>query len=118
VANHPSAEKRNRQRIVRTERNRNRKSAVRTAVKQVRAAAAAGEMAAVKTTLKNAIVVIAKAGTKGVLHKKTVSRRIGRLAKMAHKLATAKPAAVEAAPAKKAAKAPAKKAAAKKTAKA
>jgi len=38
MANHPSAEKRNRQRIVRTERNRRVKGAVRTRWKKARAA--------------------------------------------------------------------------------
>ena len=41
MANHPSAEKRNRQRIKRTDRNRAAKSAVRTLVKRVRTAIAA-----------------------------------------------------------------------------
>ena len=42
MANHPSAEKRNRQRIVRTERNRALKSALRTTIKKARAAVGAG----------------------------------------------------------------------------
>lgn len=103
MANHPSAEKRNRQRIVRTERNRQRKSSVRTAVKQVRAAAEEKDLATTQKLLKNAIVELSKAATKGVLHKKTASRRIGRLNAMAHKLSKAAPAA---APAAKPAKAP------------
>ena len=42
MANHASAEKRNRQRITRTERNRAAKSALRTIVKRARAAAETG----------------------------------------------------------------------------
>jgi small subunit ribosomal protein S20 len=94
VANHPSSEKRNRQRIVRTERNRQRKSTVRTVVKQVRVAAEERQdIATVKKLLLNAIVELGKAGTKGVFHKKTVSRRIGRLNAMVHKLSKMAPAA-------------------------
>jgi small subunit ribosomal protein S20 len=110
VANHPSAEKRNRQRIVRTERNRQRKSTVRTVVKQVRVAAEEKQdMAAIKKLLHNAIVELAKAGTKGIFHKKTVARRIGRLNAMVHKLSKAPAAAVAAKPAKAAKKTAAKK---------
>ena len=39
MANHASAEKRNRQRITRTERNRAAKSALRTTLKRARTAA-------------------------------------------------------------------------------
>lgn len=86
MANHPSAEKRNRQRIKRTDRNRNAKSAVRTIVKKVRVALQAKDKASAATTLKDAIVALDRAGSKGVLHKKTASRRISRLAKAVHKL--------------------------------
>jgi small subunit ribosomal protein S20 len=86
VANHPSAEKRNRQRIKRTDRNRTQKSTVRTLVKKVREAVQAKDSAAAKTALQNAIVALDKAGTKGVFHKKTVSRRISRLASAVHKV--------------------------------
>lgn len=43
MANHASAEKRNRQRVVTTERNRAVKSALRTALKKARAAVADGD---------------------------------------------------------------------------
>ena len=86
MANHPSAEKRNRQRIKRTDRNRNAKSAVRTIVKKVRVALQAKDKTQAASSLKDAIVALDKAGTKGVLHKKTASRRISRLAKAVHKL--------------------------------
>lgn len=86
MANHPSAEKRNRQRITRTERNRAQKSAVRTLVKKVREAVEGKDTAAAKTALANAIVAIDKAATKGVFHEKTASRRISRLATAVHKL--------------------------------
>jgi small subunit ribosomal protein S20 len=86
VANHPSAEKRNRQRIKRTLRNRSVTSAVRTHVKHVLAAIAAKDPKAAKEALRQATVAIDKAATKGVLAAKTASRHISRLASQVHKL--------------------------------
>ena len=81
MANHPSAEKRNRQRIKRTDRNRNAKSAVRTIVKKVRAALQAKDKTQATATLKDAIVALDRAGSKGVLHKNVGSRKVSRLTK-------------------------------------
>jgi small subunit ribosomal protein S20 len=86
VANHPSAEKRNRQRIARTARNRAGLSAVRTIVKKVRAAVTAADSAAAQAALKDAMAALSKAGSKGVMRKQTASRRIGRLAAAVNKL--------------------------------
>ena len=55
MANHASAEKRNRQRITRTARNKARKSAVRTFVKKVRAAIDAKDVAGASTALRAAV---------------------------------------------------------------
>jgi small subunit ribosomal protein S20 len=86
VANHPSAEKRNRQRITRTARNRAIKSAVRTHVKTVRETVKAGDKAAAKAELVKAISKIGKAAAKGALHKKAAARSIARLSQAVHKL--------------------------------
>ena len=86
MANHPSAEKRNRQRIKRTIKNRAVKSSVRTVVKRVRVALSASEKAAAQTALKIAIVALDKAASKGVIPKKTASRKISRLSAQVHKL--------------------------------
>jgi small subunit ribosomal protein S20 len=86
VANHPSAEKRNRQRIKRTLRNRSVKSAVRTVVKAVRDAIVAKDKKAATVALQRATEAIDKAATKGVLPKKTASRKVSRLASEVHKL--------------------------------
>lgn len=86
MANHASAEKRNRQRITRTVRNKARKSAVRTFVKKVRAAIAAKDAPGAKTALKEAIEQLDKAATRGALHEKAASRTIGRLSAAVHKL--------------------------------
>jgi small subunit ribosomal protein S20 len=86
VANHPSAEKRNRQREKRTLRNRGIKSAVRTQVKTVRAAIESKDPAAAAKALNEASVAIAKAASKGALPKKTASRKVARLASAVHGL--------------------------------
>ena len=86
MANHPSAEKRNRQRVKRTLRNRAVSSSVRTIVKAVNTAIAAKNKEAAKAALATAIKALDKAATKGVLHKKAVSRTVSRLSVRVHKL--------------------------------
>jgi small subunit ribosomal protein S20 len=86
VANHASADKRNRQRVKRTLRNRAVKSAVRTHVKNVRAALAAKDPKAAKEALHAATVQLDKASSKGVVPRKAASRTVSRLAAQLHKL--------------------------------
>ncbi len=86
MANHASAEKRNRQRITRTARNKARQSAVRSFVKKVRTAIAAKDGAAATTALRTAIEQLDKAATKGAVHSKMASRTIGRLSAAVAKL--------------------------------
>jgi small subunit ribosomal protein S20 len=90
VANHPSAEKRNRQRITRTTRNRAVTSAVRTLVKKVRTALHAKDKDAATKALKDATRALDKAATKGAVHVKAASRTISRLSAQVHALANAK----------------------------
>jgi len=92
VANHPSAEKRNRQRIKRTARNRAVKSAVRTQVKDVREALAAKDPKAAQEALAVAIKGLDKAAGKGALARKAASRRVGRLSRQVHLLLKSPPA--------------------------
>lgn len=86
MANHASAEKRNRQRIKRTARNRSIKSEFRTLVKQVREALSAGNPTAATAALNPAVAAIDGAVAKGVLHRATASRKVSRLAAAVHKL--------------------------------
>ena len=90
MANHPSAEKRNRQREKRTLRNRAVKAAVRTHVKTVRSAIESKDPTATTKALTAASVAITQAAAKGSIPKKTASRKISRLAKAAHKAAASK----------------------------
>jgi small subunit ribosomal protein S20 len=83
VANVPSAEKRNRQRLRRRQRNLTHLTRVRTYVKRVQAAIATGEKGDGKVSdlLKEAVKLIDKAAQKGVLKRETASRKISRLTK-------------------------------------
>ena len=83
MANHASAEKRNRQRIKRTDRNRAVKSAIRTAVKKARAAVQSGSEGA-KALLVTAQSELDRAAKKGVIPSKRASRVKGRLAAALH----------------------------------
>ncbi|MGA9526229.1 MAG: 30S ribosomal protein S20 [Myxococcaceae bacterium] len=81
MANTKSAEKRNRQSQKRRVRNLAEKSRVRTAVKDAREAFASKDAGKSKDAFKAAARTLGKAASKGVLHKRTASRRISRLAK-------------------------------------
>ena len=85
MANTRSAEKRNRQTQKRRARNITVRSTVKTAVKDARDAFASKDPAKVKEALQNAARTLAKAGSKGVLHKRTIARRISRLTKQANR---------------------------------
>ena len=69
MANIKSAKKRVLVIATKTARNKSIKSAVKTAVKKVDAAVAAGDKAAAQTALANAISTMDKAASKGVYHK-------------------------------------------------
>lgn len=86
MANHPSAEKRNRQRIKKESRNSALTSSVRTLVKRVRTALHAKDKEAATIALKVATVALDKAASKGVFHPKMVSRTISRLTAQVHRL--------------------------------
>jgi len=79
MANIKSAKKRILVTKTRNERNKAIRSGVKTAIKKVYAAIEAADTAAAETELKNAISVISKAASKGVLHKDNASRKVSRL---------------------------------------
>ena len=82
MANHKSAEKRNRQNKIRNARNTHIRSTMRTYVKKVRVAVAEGDLENARVLLEKAVPCIDKAAAKGVIHKATASRKISRLAKL------------------------------------
>jgi len=79
LATHKSAEKRNRQNEERRLRSNSVKSRVKTGVKSVLKTVEAKDSNGSKSALANIIPLIDKAAAKGVLHKKTASRKISRL---------------------------------------
>ena len=80
MANHDSAKKRIRQTERRKAVNRNRLGRVRTYIKKVEQAIAAGDSDSAKEALKVAQPIIMKGAQKGVIHRNTASRKISRLA--------------------------------------
>ena len=87
MANVPSAEKRNRQRMRRRLRNLGHKTTMRSAEKKVRSALADKNAAAARAALKDAISLIAKAAQRGVIKAETASRHISRLSSAVNRLA-------------------------------
>lgn len=83
MANHPSAKKRHRQSLKRRARNKHAKSTVRGAVRRVRSTLAAGGDA--REELAQAERLLRKAGSKGVFHKKAISRTVSRLTRLAQR---------------------------------
>ena len=86
MANHPSALKRAKQNKVRRTRNASIKSKIKTGVKQYLQALEASPQEAARPALTQAISLIDKAGGKGILHRRTASRKISRLTKKLNKL--------------------------------
>ena len=80
MANTKSAKKAARQMVTRTEINKNRRSRVRTFVRKVEEALAAGDKTAAEAAFQAAQPELMRAATKGVLHKNTASRKVSRLA--------------------------------------
>ena len=80
MANIKSAQKKNRQMIKHRTRNRSVMSGLRTVVKKARTAVDA-KQADAAALVSEAISVINKAVTKGVLKRETASRKISRLTK-------------------------------------
>ena len=81
MANTPQAKKRIRRNRSRTAVNKNRVSRIRTLVKKVENALAAGDKSAATLALQAAQPELARGVAKGVLHKNTASRKYSRLTK-------------------------------------
>jgi len=83
MANIQSSEKKNRQRIKREARNASQKSAMRTAVKKLRAAIASKDSKQTEALLKEATKLISRMGGRGVIKRRTASREVSRLTRAA-----------------------------------
>ena len=87
MANIKSAKKRILVNETKAARNKAIRSKVKTAIKKVDAAVAAGDKAAAQATLLAATTEIDKAATKGVYHKNNASRKVSRLSKAVNSIA-------------------------------
>ena len=81
MANTLQSKKRIRRNERRAEINKSRVSRIRTSIRKVEEAIAAGDKAVAGEALKAAQPEIMRGVTKGVLHKNTASRKVSRLAK-------------------------------------
>lgn len=79
MANTPGARKRARQSEVRRAHNAAQRSTLRTAIKNVRKAIAAGDKAAAEKVLRDATSIIDRIADKNVIHKNTAARNKSRL---------------------------------------
>jgi len=79
MANHKSAKKRIRQTARRTDVNGARRNSVRSAIKSVESAIAAGDKSAAQAALKVAEPQMMRGAQLGVFHKNTVARKVSRL---------------------------------------
>lgn len=86
MATHKSAEKRDRQNKKRRTRNVSAKSTLRTKVKTVDTAVEDKKKTEAAAALKTAAPALAKAASKGIIHKKNASRKISRLTKKVNAL--------------------------------
>ncbi|CAL8979466.1 30S ribosomal protein S20 [Rhodoplanes serenus] len=87
MANTTSAKKATRKIARRTEVNKARRSRMRTFVRKIEDALASGDKAAATAALKAAEPVLMRAAQKGVVHKRTASRKVARLTHAVSKLA-------------------------------
>lgn len=79
MANTPSAKKMTRKIAKRTAVNRMRRTRMRTFIRRVEEAIAAGDANVAATALRAAEPMIMRSSQKGILHKNTASRKISRL---------------------------------------
>jgi small subunit ribosomal protein S20 len=87
MANHKSAEKRARQTVVRTQRNRFYRTRIKNLTKTVRVAVEAGDKEAALVALKDVNKSFHSYATKGILKKNSAARRISRLSKLVNSVA-------------------------------
>ena len=80
MASHASALKAHRQNVVRRERNRTKRTRLRGALRNIRAAIDGGDPAKVKDALRDTISLVDKMAAKKVIHRNAAGRYKSRLA--------------------------------------
>ncbi|MFC5991725.1 30S ribosomal protein S20 [Limoniibacter endophyticus] len=89
MANKVSAKKATRKIAARTEVNKSRRSRVRSFLRKVEEAIAAGDQQAASAALQAAQPELMRAANKRVFHQKTASRKVSRLANRVNAIAAA-----------------------------
>ena len=89
MANHKSAEKRNRQAQAARLRNKMNRTKMKSIIRKLDEAVVAGTADVAKDVLGEATSVIARTATKGTIHKRNASRKISRLTKRVNKMTAA-----------------------------
>ena len=89
MANHKSALKRARQNEERRQRNRARKTRMKNVVKAVEQAIATNDRDLALDRLKEAVSIIDKTASKGVIHRNKAARKISRLTRHVNDLVAA-----------------------------
>ena len=89
MANTKSAKKAVRQTIRRTAANKTRRSHMRSSIRKVEEAIAAGNKEAAQAALREAEPIMARTAQKGILHRRSASRKVSRLAKRIGAMGTA-----------------------------
>ncbi len=87
MATHKSAIKRDRQNKAQRLRNMAYKTMAKNAIKEVRLAIANKKIEDARPSLNKAVSILQKIQSKGVMHKKTASRKVSRLTLQLNKLA-------------------------------
>ena len=86
MANHKSALKRARQSELRRLRNKSYKTRTKHAVKEVRNSVASNSLEQAQQNFTNAVSILHKTASKGVIHKNKAARQISRLARQVSQL--------------------------------
>ena len=87
MAQHKSAKKRIRRNARAADVNGSRMSRIRTHVKELEAAIASGDKSAAQAAFKKVMPELMRGAAKGVVHKKTVSRKLSRISARIKKIA-------------------------------
>jgi small subunit ribosomal protein S20 len=90
VANHPSAEKRQRQNAKRRLRNAARRARLRTAEKKLQQVLEGKNQAAARQQLSRTVSEIMRASGKSVLNRSAAARKVSRLSRAVHRALAAK----------------------------
>ena len=80
MASHDSALKAHRQNVVRREHNRQLRTRLRRALRDIRAAIDEGDMTQVQDALRSTVSLVDKMAGKGLIHRNTAARYKSRLA--------------------------------------